>query len=279
MVLVSTTHGVRPRVRNVSIIGNWPASVDNLWLLMGLSASFPGLSVRRVHNDYEFAVARRMHAACYLAADYVGPEQINALGMIDDDWVRYSDYYIAVDTDTDEIVGTARIIQPSIRGFPAAEHTPLYSDAIDIFAALDPNLCMEISALATPRKGLQNTVVSTALYAKLATQAVLEHRAYVLAIMDQRLLRIMNTMLLLPFEPIGDAKPERSQSTLPAAVYVPRVMALLREQQPDTLQMFTGGMPFSQLDEIELDLRDRAPEHRPTVVDLRSRQDQDRTIA
>jgi hypothetical protein len=206
-----------------------------------------------------------MHASCYLEADYIGIDDLSAEGLIEDEFVPYSDYYVAVDEKAQEIVGTARIIRPSIRGFPIASHGRLHDSAMNIFATMDPNLCIEVSALATPRKGLQNTVVSTALYAKIGQRAIQERRAYLFAIMDDRLLRIMRRALIMPFDAIGDSQPERAMSTTPMAAYIPRALRNYLTEYPGFLELFADGIPFSEINELELDLRDKAPEHFPAT--------------
>ncbi len=226
---------------------------------MNQSPRFPGLIVRPIETASELMRARRLHARCYVEADYVGIEDLSADGLIEDPWVPYSDYYIAIDVANGEIVGTARIIRPSIKGFPVAEHSVLYPQVMEDFAELDPNLCMEISALATSREGFQNAAVSSALYAKLAERAVQDKRAFVFAVMDSRLLRTMRRALGINFEQIGMSIPERSYWTTPTAVYLPETIDNFRREQPELLRLFAGGMSFAGLADLEIDLRERAP--------------------
>ncbi len=226
---------------------------------MELSPPFPGLDVREVRNPTELLKARRLHAACYVAADYVGRNQLSAEGTIDDPWVPFSDYLVAVDIDNDEIVGTARLVRPSIQGFPIARHGPLFEDVQEAFARLDPNLCIEISALATARKGLQNALISSALYRRLGQLALDQGRAYVFAVMDARLARFLRNSLLSPFEPIGPSRPERSQTTTPMAVYLPRALRHYLEQEPELLETYAAGRSFSEINQVEIDLRAKAP--------------------
>ena len=130
---------------------------------MALIPSIPGLESRRITpSDPEFAEARRLHAQCYVATGYVEPESLDSNGWIDDLWVDVSDYFAAIDTETGEVVGTARMIRPSVRGFPAFLETGVDPEAIEMFGSIDPNQCVEISALATPRTGIQNMAISAA---------------------------------------------------------------------------------------------------------------------
>lgn len=240
---------------------------------MTLIHKVPGLEVRPVRDATELLAARQLHAACYLEAEYVDEGELDSAGLIDDPWVPYSDYFVACSEADDQIVGTARIIRPSVRGFPAVDRFKLLPEVYGTFEHLDPNLCMEISALATCRRGMQNTAIATALYARLARESVSTRKAYVFAVMDARLLRIMRRWFLLPFEPIGEPVDYMGEITTPVAVYMPRVLEIYKEQQAsDVFDMFTGGLTFSELDDLVIDLRSHAGE--PRQIDDRLDVDQ-----
>lgn len=237
---------------------------------MALVPNVPGLHVRPVDNANHLAEVRRLHAACYLGSGYVTENDLTPEGWIDDPWVPFSDYYAAYDELADgQIVGTCRIIRPSVRGFPAFEDLPADSSAHDVFDHLDPNRCIEISSLATPRLGMQNMAISAALYGAVWQQAVLDDRAYMLAVMDNRLLRIMRRWFEFPFEEIAPERNYMGSMCTPVSMYVPRTIEVLTASNPDALQFFSGDIPLAQLGEYAIDLRDLVPEHRSNVVDLR----------
>jgi hypothetical protein len=236
---------------------------------MALIPQIPGLDVRAVADAGELLAARQLHARCYLEAGYIEREHLTD-GLIDDPWVPYSDTVIAVDTEQDEIVGTARIIKPSVRGFPAFEFFEPLPEAMSIFAKLDPNRCSEISALSTPRNGLQNMAISAALYAYVWQESVMNQRAYMLAIMDDRLLRIMRRWFDFPFEAIGLPAHWMGARTTPVALYIPRALEVLKHNNPEAVSFFSGGIPFADLDLVSLDIRENVAEHRAEVLDLRS---------
>ena len=229
------------------------------------SPPFPGLIVRDVRNERELLCARRLHASCYLAADYIGKSDHSPEGTIDDRWVPFSDYLIAVDTETNQIVGTARLVRASIRGFPIAHHGPLFPDTERIFSSVDPTLCLEASALATARKGIQNALISSALYQRIGEIAVSSRKAYLFGILDKRLLRFMRKSLVFPFEPIGPSMPERSHSTTPMAVYLPRAYQHWIAEQPEIMEMFADGKTFKDMSDLVIDLREKAPNDIPVV--------------
>lgn len=235
---------------------------------MALIPSVPGLIVRQVESTAELLAARRLHAECYLAAGYVTEDEVGKHGMIDDPWVDFSEYFVAVDSESDDIVGTCRMILPSVRGFPSFQRFDPTPEALEVFRSLDPKLCVEISALATPRQGLQNMAISAALYGLVWRESVRGDRAYMLAIMDDRLLRIMRRWFQFPFEPIGEPHDYMGARTTPVAMYVPRTIEHLQEQNPDALAYFSGDIEFAELDDIALDLRAKVPEHRTNVIDL-----------
>ncbi len=236
---------------------------------MALIPEIPGLEVRVAQPGAELREARLLHAACYLESGYVTRESL-VNGFVVDAWVPYSEVIIAVDTEQDEIVGTARIIKPSVRGFPAFEYFDLLPEAEPVFTKIDPARCSEISALATPRNGLQNMAISAAIYAKVWQESVSNHRAYMLAIMDDRLLRIMRRWFDFPFEAIGEARFWMGARTTPVAMYIPRTVKVLKEVNPDALAFFSGDISFAELDRVSIDIREHVPEHRAEVIDLRS---------
>jgi len=236
---------------------------------MALIPTIPGLECRAVRSAAELLAVRRLHAQCYVDAGYVNEEELDQYGLIDDAWVPYSDYFAAVDTDEDTVVGTCRIIRPSVRGFPAFEQATS-DEALSVFASLDPNQCIEVSALATSREGLQNMAVSAALYGLVWREAIRARRAYMLALMDDRLLRIMRRWFMAPFEPIGASDYYMGSQSTPVAMYIPRCYDVLRERTPDNLEYFSGEISFSELAEVAVDLRARVPELRTNVIDLTS---------
>ncbi len=236
---------------------------------MALVPSVPGLVVRPVDNDSEMRAVRRLHADCYVAAGYVSADDLDEHGYIDDAWVPYSDYYAAHDTTAgDEVVGTCRIIRPSVRGFPAFQETTTSAEALSVFSHLDPSLCVEVSALATPRIGAQNMAISAALYGLVWQESVRHGRAYMLAVMDNRLLRLMRRWFEFPFEPLGEASMYMGSPSTPVSMYLPRTIEVLTSSNPEALRFFSGDIPFDKLNEIAIDLRSQVPEHRSNVIEL-----------
>ena len=236
---------------------------------MTLVPTIPGLIVREAATTSELLAARRLHAQCYVESGYVEAAEL-VHGLIEDPWVPFSTYVVAIDADEDEIVGTARIIRPSVRGFPAFEFFTPTDDALEIFADLDPNRCSEISALATPRSGFQNMAISAAIYGFVWREAVENERAYMLAIMDDRLFRILRRWFHFPFEAIGEPRHWMGARTTPAAMYIPRTITELGTDHPDMLAYFSGDLMFSELDQVSIDIRSDIAEHRSVVIDLRT---------
>lgn len=237
---------------------------------MALIPTIPGLIVRPVENPEEKCAAQRLHADCYLRAGYVGPEDIGPSGVIEDRWVPFSDYFVAVDEESNDLVGTCRIIRPSVCGFPCFSHFAPSAEALEVFGSLDPNRCSEISALATPRNGMQNMAISAALYGLVWRECVQKQRAYMLAVMDDRLLRIMRRWFEFPFEAIGEPVYFMGARTTPVAMFIPRTIEHLRVVNPDALRFFSGDVTFSELDAVALDIRSDVLEHRSNVIDLRA---------
>jgi N-acyl amino acid synthase FeeM len=237
---------------------------------MALVPNVPGLVVRPVENSTDMRAVRRLHAECYVATGYVNQSALDTDGYVQDPWIPFSDYYAAVDSAADDqIVGTCRIIRPSVRGFPAFQECATLPDALDVFATLDPALCVEISALATPRIGMQNMAISAALYGLVWQEAITQGRAYMLAVMDDRLLRIMRRWFEFPFETIGEPCEYMGSPSTPVSMYLPRTIEILTASNPDALRFFSGDIPFEELNDYALDVRTEVPEHRSNVIDLR----------
>jgi N-acyl amino acid synthase FeeM len=237
---------------------------------MALVPNVPGLVVRPVENSTDMHAVRRLHAECYVATGYVNTSDLDTDGYIQDPWIPFSDYYAAVDSAAaDQIVGTCRIIRPSVRGFPAFQECATLPDALDVFATLDPGRCVEISALATPRIGMQNMAISAALYGLVWQEAITQGRAYMLAVMDDRLLRIMRRWFEFPFETIGEPCQYMGSPSTPVSMYLPRTIEILTASNPDALRFFSGDIPFDELNDYALDVRTEVPEHRSNVIDLR----------
>ena len=229
--------------------------------------TFPGLQVRPVESSDELLAARRLHADCYADAGYVEQGDTTDQGVIDDPWVPYSDYFVAIDELEQSLVGTCRIIKPSVAGFPVFQTTETFPATLDVFGELDPNVCIEISALATTRDGLQNTAISAALYGQVWQEALRSRRAYMLAFIDNRLLRIMQQYFHFPFEPTGPTVDYMGSASTPVAMFVPRTISEARRFHPEHLAFFSGDIPFRKINEVEIDLRERVPELRAEPVE------------
>lgn len=224
---------------------------------MALVPTVPGLVVRAVANSTELLAARRLHSECFLEENFITADDLGPSGLLDDDWVAYSDYFVAIDDEAGEMVGTCRLIRPSVRGLPAFQHFDPYPEAMRVFADLDPNHCAEISALATRRNGMQHMAISGALYGAIWRQAIEHRRAYLLAIVDDRMLMFTRRFLEIPIVEIGDAREFMGARTTPTAIYVPRAAESMAREN---LAFFSGDIPFSELEDTVLDLRAEVPE-------------------
>lgn len=234
---------------------------------MTLLPSLDGIVVRDAIDSLEIEEARRLHGQCYLEAGYVS--RLSDCGTIDDPWVIHSDYKVAVDEHTGQIVGTCRLINASVRGFPVFEHFEIADEALEIFASIDPETCVEVSALATSRQGAQNFAISAALYGAVWQSALLGGNAYMLATVDYRVYRILRRQFDFPFEILGTAQDYMGSMTVPVSMYLPRAIAEFRVKHRDELTFFSGAISLSELDDLEIDLRERAMEYRPAVIDIR----------
>jgi hypothetical protein len=237
-----------------------------------LLPSIDGLIVRDAIDSEEIECARRLQGRCYLEAGYVS--SLSARGTIDDAWVIASDYKVAIEEPSQRIVGTCRLIRPSVRGFPIFEHFEIADGAIELFASVDPVRCVEVSALATDRDGLQNLAISAALYGAVWQSALLGGRSYMLATVDYRLFRILRRHFHFPFELLGSAQDYMGSSTVPVAMFLPRAISEFRQTYEEELAFFSGAISFEDLEGLEIDLREHAMEYRAEVIDLREPSEQ-----
>jgi hypothetical protein len=110
--------------------------------------------------------------------------------------------------------------------------------------------------------------ISAALYGLVWQESVRNGRAYMLAVMDNRLLRIMRRWFEFPFEPLGPTATYMGSPSTPVSMYLPRTIEILTTSNPEALRFFSGDIPFDQLNDFAIDLRTAVPEHRPNVIDL-----------
>ena len=93
-----------------------------------------------------------------------------------------------------------------------------------------------------------------------------------LAIMDDRLLRIMRRWFNFPFEPLGPPVYFMGDYTTPVSMYMPATIERLNETSAESLEFFSGDISLAELDEVAIDLRESVAEHKSTVIDLRTAQ-------
>ena len=67
---------------------------------MTLVPTIPGLIVREAATTSELLAARRLHAQCYVESGYVEAADL-VHGLIEDPWVPFSTYVVAIDADED----------------------------------------------------------------------------------------------------------------------------------------------------------------------------------
>ncbi|MGI9606608.1 MAG: N-acyl amino acid synthase FeeM domain-containing protein [Acidimicrobiales bacterium] len=221
--------------------------------------------VRLVNSDDELLDARRLHASCYIGAGYYDAGRLRLDGTVEDPWVPYSDYMIALDDDGG-LLGTVRVIKPSPRGLQTFHYADLDDESQALFSTLDANTCVEISALATTRRGMQNRSVAAALYGAVWRYCVVNRHAYMIALTDRTMLRILRRFFGFPFEVIGPEVDEFGGPQVPLAMYVPSATELYRKYDPDFLLRHGIGLTFEDLDDYVIDLRSRVPEIQPEIA-------------
>ncbi|HEX7096328.1 MAG TPA: GNAT family N-acetyltransferase, partial [Acidimicrobiales bacterium] len=111
----------------------------------------PLVDVRTARDD-EVVHARKLHGQRYLEEGYV--VSLNDDGMIDDPYVPRSEYLVAIDPATDEMVGTCRLITSNAHSFPVLDHMYVDPEWYDTLMQTSSTELAEVSALATRHHGL-----------------------------------------------------------------------------------------------------------------------------
>src|SRR5690606_38989840 len=131
--------------------------------------------------------------------------------------------------DTDELVGTCRMITSDTHSFPLLDHMRLDPAWFQTLHDVRSSDLAEVSALATERGRTDHFLVSGALCRAVIHDALIETpRKYLLCVVDQRLLRVLNRIFRLGLVAVGPPQQYMGE-TLPAVLsleqLVPRLLA------------------------------------------------------
>lgn len=118
---------------------------------------------------------RQLTARYYLKREFVGEDEVNEEGVIDDDpYVDQSLYYALLDGGSGELIaGTRKIYnKDGLSSFPIMKHgEKLYADAVSHLESMDPDNIVEVSALVKEPKLDHDNMATLRLYRKLYQDA------------------------------------------------------------------------------------------------------------
>lgn len=145
-------------------------------------------------SDRDILLARRLHAAVFVARGFLSAEDLapdGTVGARKDPWPAQSTYFGVLRGDA--VVATARQISAGQTALPALSLNGLNSVEIGQLRRLPGDAVVEISALARSRAALSTDVV--AVYVRMWQESMQrQHQAWVMAA-DAPLFRYLRTVL------------------------------------------------------------------------------------
>lgn len=221
------------------------------------------IRVRQAVAEKDVLLARRFQARRYLEVGYV--ETLTADGMIDDQWVEHSQYFIAEDVLRDNrVVGTCRFIHADPLSLPALTSFEIDPTWMEAFASEPFSQLYELGALAADSSyGFMS--VGALLYRETVRQFRADQRkAHFVAALDHRLFVTTRRFMNLPLQHIGKPAEYLGSLTVPAYLHVPTALKHLTEKRPNAALLFTEAKSVSEV----LDLCENALAS-PPAIDLR----------
>jgi hypothetical protein len=216
----------------------------------------PIVDIRDATDADEVLRARRLHGARYLAEGYV--DHLSETGTIDDPYVAHSEYIVATDPASGDLVGTCRLITSDVHALPLLEHMAIDDEWSHVLRTTPSALLAEVSALATPRGNLGHFVISAALCREVIQRSLREtRRKYLLCIVDGRLLRVLNRVFKLGLVAIGPTQ-QYMGTTIPAVLELDGFVEHMQSRRDDTAEFFLEGLTLDELDAVVIDLREHA---------------------
>lgn len=197
-------------------------------------------------------MARRLHASRYLAEGYV--DRLDPGGVIDDEYVQNSTYFIASNEHTGETVGTCRVIDSDTHSFPMLDHMTIDPEWRELLLETPSKHIGEVSALVAVR-GDQTHLISAALCREAFRSSLTTHpRRYLLCIVDRLFLRLLNSVFRAGLTAVGPTQ-EYLGRTIPTVASVERSLLDLRDRSDAFGEFFRDGLDIASLADAVIDLR------------------------
>lgn len=205
----------------------------------------PSVSFGVITDPSTLLAARQLHGQVYVDSGYV--RSLSEWGVIDDRYVDRSTYFGAV-TQTGDVAGVVRQINPTIGlDLPAALHVPLSPEGRRHIETLDPRRVVEVSALAVDKAHwTQAFTISAGLYRAMYTEFLTKRSiSHWIAIMDDRLLTVMQDMFGFPFRILGSSTWYMGSACTPVALDAYEAFDAVYNTDPELRDYFLEGLDLS----------------------------------
>lgn len=215
-----------------------------------------GHTVAFAKDDELRLQAQLLHATVYRQRGYIRENELAPDGRIShevDPYHRHSLYFIVLRRDEhghEKVVATARQINAlSEKGhasFPTIEHLDLYPKALTALHKLDPEGCVEISALAKQRGA--STIAPLMLYRLMWQYSIKKgHHTWVLAC-DTNVYKRLKLLFGETFDQIGDETFYLGSDVVPAKIQIDKsidaIFSGLRSRNPAKRAVQRYLVPF-----------------------------------
>ncbi len=202
-----------------------------------------GLSYELARDAAVLRQARELHGRVYLESGYV-TELTD--GVIVDEHVEASTYFVAIDSERESVSGVCRqISQHCAAGLPTLKHFDVDPAFMSLVQDLAPNAVVEISALAVdPVASRSRRVLAAELYRLMYRSSVSggAHRLWV-ANIAPRMLDAFNRLLTCNFITIGRPTFYMGSETVPVALDLGAVWLHMQRVNPQAHAWFSDELP------------------------------------
>ena len=240
MRLASARHSFLPggsMYRHVSV----ESDADRRDLLKtGHRSMMADVAFRPAATEQEVREGRRVHARAYAAAGYTDTCED---GLITDEWVPSSTYFVAVSRSS--IVGVSRTIRTEDpASLPVLRLLEVDASWRRRLEALAGTQVVEVSALAVDEEmRKQSRAISAGLYRCMYQNSLGDtEQRWWLAMADVRLYRTLTSVFGLNLQPMGDAQFYKGSNCLPCALDLHASTLHKQVLSTDVLAWFTDGL-------------------------------------
>lgn len=201
------------------------------------------VTIEILSNNDRLLEARRLQGQRFVDAGFVS--ELNADGVIDDEWVPISTYFGAIAANG-AVVGVARLIPNSAAGLPALQEFRLSDAGSEVVDGIEPRRLVEVSALAIARgQGFsRSSMVADHLYRAMYQHSVVTAEyTHWCAALDVRVKRhLVSSRNFLLLEEIGEEKDYLGSPTVPVLLDLLEQARHSARTSPSSTGFFASGL-------------------------------------